>query len=62
LTPDPTSQNDLNFSHVLVGEGELETFYTPHFAPVATFIRQRHVIGERQRKIQAAANRVQTSL
>jgi len=45
-----TSQQGLNFPYVLVRDWELEMFYTAHFAPVARFIRQRHVIGEEMRK------------
>lgn len=45
-----TSQHALNFSYVLVGESDLPNFYTAHFAPVARFIRQRHVIGQQQRQ------------
>lgn len=56
------SQNNLCFSRTLVGERQLETFHTPHFAPIAKFSCQRHVIGECQGKMQAAANTAQMSL
>lgn len=54
--PNTTSQNDLDYSFVLVGEKDLDTFYGAHFAAVARFIRKRHELGERQRREEEARN------
>ena len=51
--PNTTSQQNLNFTYVLVGENELDAFYSAHFAPVARFIRKRHLMGEQKRREQA---------
>ncbi|CAB9521198.1 hypothetical protein SEMRO_1174_G249010.1 [Seminavis robusta] len=51
--PNTTSQQNLNFTYVLIGENELGAFYSAHFAPVARFIRKRNLMGEQKRREQA---------
>eukprot|EP00522_Entomoneis_paludosa_P001263 CAMPEP_0172470944 /NCGR_PEP_ID=MMETSP1065-20121228/67556_1 /TAXON_ID=265537 /ORGANISM="Amphiprora paludosa, Strain CCMP125" /LENGTH=663 /DNA_ID=CAMNT_0013229021 /DNA_START=434 /DNA_END=2425 /DNA_ORIENTATION=+ len=44
-TSNTAAQDNLEYSHVLVREDELDAFYSVNFAPVARFARLRHELG-----------------